>query len=53
VPQLVEYFSGYLEGLRALRHHELDGDWTRYDRARDDDSDRAWRQRMGIPEPEG
>lgn len=50
-PQMQAYVDGYLNGLRALRHDILSGDWSRYDRARDDESDRVWRQRMGIVEP--
>jgi hypothetical protein len=51
--QLQRFFDGYLCGLRALRHHELSGDWSRFDRARDEASDRAWRRRIGIDEPAG
>jgi len=46
--QLREFFMGYLNGLKALRHHEIAGDWSRYDRARDEASDRAWRRRVGL-----
>lgn len=49
--QLQRFFDGYLRGLRALRHHELSGDWSRFDTARDEASDRTWRRRMGIDEP--
>ena len=31
--QRLAWFQGYLDGLRALRHHELAGDWSRYDGA--------------------
>ncbi len=31
--QLLDWFQGYLDGLRALRHHELAGDWSQYDGA--------------------
>lgn len=51
LPQLQEYLDGYLDGLGALRHDILAGDWSRYDRARDDESDRAWRVRLGIGDP--
>jgi hypothetical protein len=53
LPELQDFFAEYLEGLKALRDHELAGDWTRFDRACEDASDRAWRQRMGIDEPMG
>jgi hypothetical protein len=46
--QLREFFMGYLDGLKALRHHELAGDWSRFDRARDEASDRAWRRGVGL-----
>jgi hypothetical protein len=53
LPQMHAYLDGYLDGLRALRHDILGGDWRRYDRARDDESDRAWRQRMSKDQPAG
>jgi hypothetical protein len=51
LPQMQAYLDGYLGGLRALRHDILGGDWSRYDRARDEESDRAWRQRTGTDQP--
>jgi hypothetical protein len=50
--QLLNWFQGYLDGLAALRHEELPGDWTRAGRAKDEASDAAWRRRtrMGMGE---
>jgi hypothetical protein len=39
--QMLAYLDGYLNGLRALRHDILGGDWSRYDRAREQASDQA------------